>query len=71
MTVPKECAWIPHQTWMSDEKSKKKIDYQLRGRGWPACSYSWDESRGGLVFNEEYYRARGLPLPETAQDVEI
>ncbi len=61
LTVPKQCAWIKHLSWLNDARSKAKIDYQLNGRKWPTCSFAWDETKG-LVWNE------ALPIPETAHD---
>lgn len=59
MIVPKEVAWVKHLTWQNNLRSKKKIEYQLKGRGWPQCSFSWDDSKGGLIFNP------ALPTPKT------
>lgn len=49
LTVPKETAWIVHFSWLSDERSRKKYEYQ-KSRGWN-CSFVWDDSQGGLIFN--------------------
>lgn len=68
MQVPQSLAWVHHRSWLSDERSRLKIDYQLRGRGWPSCSFAWDDSKGGLVFNEAHYARLGQPLPEVAMD---
>lgn len=64
LTIPETVAFVPHLSWLNNERSRKKINYQLNGRGWPECSFSWDDARGGLIFNESYYAKRGLPLPE-------
>lgn len=56
MTVPPSVAFPAHFTWLNDERSRRKIDYQ-RSRGWN-CSFSWDDSKGGLIFNPD------LPAPE-------
>lgn len=61
-TIPKEIAWVDHFTWMNDETSKRKVEYQ-NSRGW-VCSYSWDEGNNCLTFNEEYYKLRGEEKPE-------
>lgn len=61
-TIPQGYAWIPHITWQSNERSRLKIAYQLRGRGWPQCSFSWDDSKGGLIFNP------ALPTPKTIRE---
>jgi len=62
LTVPKEAAWVPHETWISNLRSKQKVEYQIKARGWE-CSFKWNDETG-LAFNEAYYAARGLPLPE-------
>ncbi len=61
MTVPLSIAWLRHLTWQSDLRSKKKIEYQLRGRNWPSCQFSWDDTKG-LIFNP------ALPAPQVARD---
>ncbi len=68
LTVPKAVAWVRHATWLSDERSRRKIDYQVNGRKWPSCSFAWDDARGGLVWNEEHFKRTGQPLPEVARD---
>lgn len=53
-----------HFTWLNEERSKSKIEYQERhfahGAG---CSFKWDEKLG-LQFNEEYYKKTGQKIPE-------
>lgn len=56
--IPKEIAWIKHITWLNNETSKNKINYQ-KSRGWN-CSYAWDEEKG-LIFNPEFYIGKSLP----------
>jgi hypothetical protein len=68
MTVPKEISWIRHESWLSNARSKAKIRYQLDARLWPECSFRWDEETDQLRFNEAYYAARGLSLPEVARE---
>ncbi len=67
MTVPSTIAWPKHYSWLSNARSKAKIGYQLQGRGWPECSFRWDETKG-LQFNEAYYTKRGLSLPEVVRE---
>lgn len=62
--VPSTIAWIAHYAWLNCERSRLKCEYQAR-RGWTS-SYLWDDKLG-LQFNEAYYRAQGLPLPEVAR----
>ncbi len=65
MTVPALVAAPLHYTWLDDGpqgRSRRKITYQV-ARGWPQCSFRWDEATNSLAFNEAYYAARGEPLP--------
>ncbi len=61
LTIPKTVAFVPHVSWLSNERSKRKIAYQI-SRGWK-CSFEWDDQTNSLIFNEDYYRARGLAIP--------
>lgn len=65
LTIPAIIAHPRHFTWLSDERSKRKISYQHKR--WGHSSFRWDE-RHGLCFDESYYTAKGLPLPEVAHD---
>jgi hypothetical protein len=62
VTIPQSVAAPLHFTWLNNERSRLKILYQ--NRRWGHSSFVWDESKGGLSFNEDYYQKRGLPLPE-------
>ncbi len=66
-TVPKSCAWIVHKSWLNDERSRKKVEYQTKARGWQ-CSFAWDDSKGGLIWNEDYFKKTGQSIPEVAHD---
>lgn len=60
LTVPPLVAWIKHLTWQNDLRSKDKVEYQqLR---WGTCSFKWDNVEG-LSFDEDYYRQRGIMVP--------
>lgn len=56
MTIPPSVMNPKHYTWLSDERSRKKVAYQKK-RGW-TCSFDWDDSKGGLIFNP------ALPKPK-------
>lgn len=62
MTIPQSVAWPAHFSWLDDDRSQRKIRYQLEGRKWPECSFAWKD--GHLEFNKAYFAAKGLPLPE-------
>lgn len=48
LTIPRAVAWVKHFSWLNDQRSKKKVEYQT-SRGW-SSSFDWDNSRGGLVW---------------------
>lgn len=65
MTIPAELFSPKHHTWLSDtsenrERSKNKVSYQTN-RGWN-CSFAWDDSKGGLIFNPN------LPEPKVIRE---
>ena len=59
--IGQNVAWIRHYTWLNNERSKKKVEYQ-KARGW-TCSYEWDYNENKLKFNAEYYKKEKLPFP--------
>lgn len=59
-TVPKEIAWVKHLTWQSNDRSRRKIAYQTARWG-NVCSFAWDDTQGGLIFNP------ALPRPKVIQ----
>ncbi len=65
ITIPKNVAWIKHITWLSDKRSKDKIDYHeshfiSRPPG-VRCSYKWIDNK--LCFNDDYYKFVGSVPP--------
>lgn len=61
--VPKNIAFIKHLSWVgSKEYLQRKINFQKIHYG--ACSYAWDEERGRLTFNDEYYIKYNKVKPE-------
>lgn len=65
-TLQSPATMIRHLTWMNDERGRAKVVYQT-ARGWE-CSFAWDAARGGLVFNDAYFKARGQTIPEVVTD---
>lgn len=61
MTVPQNIAWINHFSWLSNLRSKQKIQYQNK-RGWE-CSFAWDVTNDHLCWNKSYFNNRGLTYP--------
>lgn len=66
-TIPSSIAWIKHLTWLNNEKTKKKIAYQLSHfKG--VCSYQWNIEKNCLEFNRDFYLKNNLPIPLIAKD---
>jgi hypothetical protein len=62
-TVPANYVWVPHITWQNDSRARDKFFYQADARGWrKVCSFSWDDSQGGLIFSP------ALPRPKVARE---
>jgi len=72
LAIPKSVAFITHETWLSNERSKLKCLYQEKhfahGAG---CGFKWDEEKNRLVFNLDYYKKTGQSLPELHTDEQI
>jgi len=65
VTIPPTIMNPAHYSWLSNTseraaRSKAKEKYQ-RDRGWQ-CSFSWDDSQGGLIFNP------ALPRPKVVRE---
>ena len=59
LEIPRDVAHVKHLTWLSNEKSKKKYEYNLKHIG--VCSYKWDYDNDKLIFDEEYYKDKEMP----------
>ncbi len=60
LTISPMIADIRHLSWLSDLRSKKKVEYQTLRWG-AKCSFAWDDTKG-LIFNP------ALPAPQIARD---
>lgn len=60
--IPTRVAWIPHYTWLNDERSRRKVEYQKKHFG--HCSFRWDSEKKSLFFDSEYFKKTGEPIPE-------
>jgi len=62
LTVPKTICNPLHYTWLNNNISKKKIEYQEKhfanGAG---CSFRWGQN--GLEWNENFFRKTGQNIP--------
>jgi hypothetical protein len=69
--IPKNVAFTRHLTWISNAKSKSKLEYQkihFKGAGPNSCSYRWNDAENKLEFNPLYYAKMGLPIPELVRE---
>lgn len=64
--IPKEIAWINHYSWLNNDKTRAKVEYQEK-RGW-LCSYKWDKEKISLAFNENFFKLHNLAIPEIFKD---
>lgn len=60
MTIPPQVAFVRHYSWPNSARSRNKVRYQ-ESRNWQ-CSFSWDDTQGGLIFNP------ALPRPKTISE---
>lgn len=61
MQIPQNITYINHYSWLSNNKSRDKVNYQLKHLG--ECSYKWNEEKQQLEFDEIFFRRRGMFIP--------
>jgi hypothetical protein len=61
ITVPKKDAHIKHMTWLNNERSKNKIEYQEKHFG--KCSFKWDYINNKIEINYKYYQDNNISAP--------
>lgn len=69
--IPQSVALVNHYTWLSDERGRKKVEYQEKHFAPPrglGCGFKWDYERNKLGFNLDYYKKTGQNLPEVLKD---
>jgi hypothetical protein len=66
-TIPAKTAFIKHLSWISNEKSKQKVNYQMAHFN-GVCSFAWDDKENKLVWNKEYFAKTGQPIPEVIRE---
>lgn len=59
---------VLHETWLSNNRSKFKVEYQKKRWGENSCSFSWDYENNKLIWNKEFYKMMGQPIPEIFKD---
>ncbi len=68
INVPPHICSVNHYTWLSGEKSKNKLEYQIKRWTQDMCSYRWDNESDSLQFNLDYYKRFNIPVPEIIQE---
>jgi hypothetical protein len=68
LTIPKSLCWITHKTWISNEKTRLKTEYQKKHFGSSFCSYRWNYSENKLEFNPEYFQKFNKTFPKVLTD---
>lgn len=66
--IPVNVAFISHYTWLNNEKSKNKCEYQAKRWGKHMCSYEWDKQNNCLKYNLDYYNRFNIPLPTVVEE---
>ena len=62
--IPKNIAFVDHYTWLSNERSRKKVLYQEKHfAGGAGCSYKWNYDLNKLEFNLDYFKRTGQNIP--------
>lgn len=59
--IPKNNIHAKHMTWLNNERSKNKIEYQEAHFG--ACSYSWNALKNCVEINKDFYKKSGQLPP--------
>lgn len=69
-TVPEKISLIKHYSWLSNERTKRKIFYQ-NAHFHGLCSFKWNEEKNTLEFNEDYFRKTNQMQPEVVEESAI
>ena len=68
LEIPRSMAHIKHMTWLNNETSRRKCEYQKSRWGEDFCSYLWDYDEEKLKFNENYYKIHNKQKPKLNYD---
>jgi hypothetical protein len=64
LTIPSRIQNIRHLTWLNNARTRNKILYQAtRWGSLDGCSYAWDDSKGGLIWNDSFFKKTGQSIP--------
>lgn len=62
---------IRHETWLSNTRSKNKVEYQEKHFAPPTgagCSFRWNDAQNILEFNDNYYKITNTQKPTLYHD---
>lgn len=60
-TISKGVIYPLHKSWLSNERSLIKQNYQKKHFG--HCGYKWNYDKNELEFNLDFYKKHNVPLP--------
>ena len=66
--VPENLTFIKHYSWLSNERSRLKIEYHQKHFG--ACSFIWNYNQNKIEINYPYYNMTGYSKPILQKDNE-
>jgi len=64
--IPKEIAWVKHNSWVGKENCINKIKYHVSHFG--ESSYTWNAEKDCLDFNYDYYKKYNKEIPIIHED---
>lgn len=67
LAVPKRFCYPKHYTWLNNDRSRKKIEYQNKHFN-GICSYVWNAEKKCVEFNSDFYSKYGMKTPEIKLD---
>lgn len=68
LVIPQQTAFVRHESWLNNDRSKSKVSYHHKHFGPGICSFKWNEKENKLEFNELYYRSIGQFIPFLGND---
>lgn len=48
LTIPRSIGWTAHYSWLNNERSKRKVEYQKKR--WGTSSFDWDAKNNVLIW---------------------
>lgn len=60
--IPSKFCWPLHYSWLDNETSKMKVEYQKKRWGNDGCMFDWIDDH--LAWNEAFFKKTGISKPE-------